>query len=247
MDERDCRDIQENCLESNTITGLYSTFQVEKSNATKRKLAAESSEATSQLEKKCKRVDDQTHADEGSSEANERNYDRSDQPTDPISLPIEDEDKATYESSPAPDHSENAHPISSQTSDVKRSPQPSSHQKNSTQNIASEKQMFYLLKPNTQGSSRVLIPLLATKSLTRSLQDKTVLEYPTIYALPHSPDSLPKGFLLEKEYSQRQYSEVRAIGRSDADGNSQTTSSSASSKVIDPARILEMLKRDINR
>ena len=61
---------------------------------------------------------------------------------------------------------------------------------------------YYLLKPGTMCASRVLIQLSPESSLTESLQDQRVREYPTIYMLPDPPDNLRVGFMLEKEYKK---------------------------------------------
>jgi hypothetical protein len=60
---------------------------------------------------------------------------------------------------------------------------------------------FYLLKPSTTTSQKVLIPLHRNATLTSCLRDRTVLEFPTIYVLPHAPASLPaEDYILEEQY-----------------------------------------------
>ncbi|KAI9843517.1 MAG: hypothetical protein M1837_006271 [Sclerophora amabilis] len=59
---------------------------------------------------------------------------------------------------------------------------------------------FYLQRPHTAGRSRVLIPLPPSSPLSDSLRGHVVLEFPTIYALPHPPSSLPQGFQSESQY-----------------------------------------------
>jgi hypothetical protein len=59
---------------------------------------------------------------------------------------------------------------------------------------------YYLLKPHTRGSQKVLIPLSPTDCLLASLRYQTVLEFPTIQVLSQAPDTLPKEFILEDEY-----------------------------------------------
>ncbi|KAI9840144.1 MAG: hypothetical protein M1838_004205 [Thelocarpon superellum] len=66
---------------------------------------------------------------------------------------------------------------------------------------------FYLLRPRTPCTVRVLIPLPHTMALSECLRDRRVLEFPTIYVLPSAPDLLPEGFVSESEY----------LGRPDAD------------------------------
>jgi hypothetical protein len=59
---------------------------------------------------------------------------------------------------------------------------------------------FYLLRPRTPGSSRVLIPLSNSSTLSELLRGREVLEFPTVYVLPEPPSALPPGFLLESQY-----------------------------------------------
>ncbi|MCJ1463441.1 hypothetical protein MMC07_002048 [Pseudocyphellaria aurata] len=60
---------------------------------------------------------------------------------------------------------------------------------------------FYLLRPCTPPSTRVLIPLpCSTATLATSLRDQLVLEFPTIYALKYPPEKLPTGFVTEADH-----------------------------------------------
>ncbi|KAH0545552.1 hypothetical protein FGG08_000383 [Glutinoglossum americanum] len=59
---------------------------------------------------------------------------------------------------------------------------------------------FYLLRPRTPSPLRVLIPLSKTNTLSASLKDRVVLEFPTIYVLSEPPSALPEGFILESQY-----------------------------------------------
>jgi hypothetical protein len=83
-------------------------------------------------------------------------------------------------------------------------PQPSS---NSTQipnlrpaSLTQVSRHFYLLKPNTIGHARVLVPLAPTSSVADFLHNRVVLEFPTIYVLSYAPADLPEDFIQETEY-----------------------------------------------
>ena len=124
---------------------------------------------------------------------------------------------------------------------------------------------FYLQKPHTPSTSRVLIPLRTSDSLTASLKDRVVLEYPTIYALTHGPDTLPAGFVTAEEYlagakkDNPEFAEVmdvapgarRAVLEGGIFGHAgrltrkEPEEEEESSKNMDPAAILDMLRRDI--
>jgi hypothetical protein len=60
---------------------------------------------------------------------------------------------------------------------------------------------FYLHRPYTPSSQpRVLIPLQPSESLSKSLRNRVVLEFPTIHAISSPPNSLPDTFTLEEDY-----------------------------------------------
>ena len=115
-------------------------------------------------------------------------------------------------------------------------------------------QYFYLLKPATRSASYVLIPLESSNTMTESLRDQVVQEYPTIYILPNSPDTLFPGFTLEKEYMKATRRETQAISRpvkTEADGYESTRIKGEDNEVgvksegFDAGSILNMLRRDV--
>lgn len=116
---------------------------------------------------------------------------------------------------------------------------------------------FYLLKPHTSSISRVLIPLVPDDTLTKSLEDQTVLEFPTLFVLDQSSDALPSGFESEERYLKTQQEEAKEVeellrvvpgaskgalyGESTGAGNA----GGGHTADLDPSKILEMLKRDV--
>jgi hypothetical protein len=69
---------------------------------------------------------------------------------------------------------------------------------------ASADYQFYLHRPYTLSSQpRILIPLSSSEPLSTLLRNRVVLEFPTIYALPFTPKSLPDNFMLEDDYLRR--------------------------------------------
>ncbi|KAF1346922.1 hypothetical protein BDV97DRAFT_358130 [Delphinella strobiligena] len=116
---------------------------------------------------------------------------------------------------------------------------------------------FYLLRPQTSASSRVVIPLFPDHSLTSSLEYRTVLEFPTIYVLEQGQDELPHTFITEDAYLKVKEEEEREVlellkalpssaagGRVGAFGESAAESRTVRDE-LDPSQILEMLKRDV--
>ena len=113
-------------------------------------------------------------------------------------------------------------------------------------------QHFYLLKPNTAGPSRVLIPLKPGATLTDSLRDRTVQEYPTIYVLPDPPATLEAEFMLETNYLERVASKGQeSSGNAGSVGGSRDGTAERHAEErgdvasLDAKSILKMLKRDV--
>jgi hypothetical protein len=107
----------------------------------------------------------------------------------------------------------------------------------------------YLLKPFTATKSIVLIPIDSSGKLTDCLRGQTVLEFPTIYVLPHAPASLPAGFMLEERYNKMQKAEEAEVDgllrRTNESTGGALTASREEEKPLDANSILDMLKRDV--
>lgn len=63
---------------------------------------------------------------------------------------------------------------------------------------------YYLVKPLTSCPETVLIPIKGDSKLSESLENQTILEYPTIQVLFQTADELPAGFITESEYETQQ-------------------------------------------
>ncbi|KAF7861921.1 hypothetical protein EAF04_007802 [Stromatinia cepivora] len=76
--------------------------------------------------------------------------------------------------------------------------QDSTYQANAPRQLDS-KYHFYLHRPKTRSSyPKVLVPLDPTQSISKVLENRTVLEFPTFYVF--ETDKLPEAFMLEKDY-----------------------------------------------
>lgn len=114
---------------------------------------------------------------------------------------------------------------------------------------------FYLHRPRTTTKKPVLTPLLQTSTLNTVLRNRTVLEFPTIYALPESAETLfadkdNSKFILEEDYLRT--AEPDEIGQSsttsdddDAAGNEALPGSSVNLQDVDENLVLEVLKKDL--
>lgn len=86
---------------------------------------------------------------------------------------------------------------------------------------------YYLVKPRTMGSSKVLIPLFPNDVLSECLKSRAVLEFPTIQVLPWVPGQLPAGYQLEEDYYE-QHPDARLAIKFESDH--WTSESDASTK-----------------
>jgi hypothetical protein len=111
---------------------------------------------------------------------------------------------------------------------------------------------FYLYRPRTSSSRKVLIPLDKNDTLGTCLRGHTVLEFPTIYAFPisYQPPSedfmLNNDYLIEEREQQKEFEDLmenispetlHAL-KASGDGNEARTE-------IDGKAILDVLKQDI--
>ncbi|GAB7346915.1 hypothetical protein MBLNU459_g1985t1 [Dothideomycetes sp. NU459] len=126
---------------------------------------------------------------------------------------------------------------------------------------------FYLQKPHTSSTSRVLTPLSPSQTLTANLARQTVLEYPTVYVLDRDAHALPAGFVTATGYAREKADEEREIqemlaavpglgaggksvvvgfGGGEGEGASAKGGRADKQEGWDESKILEMLKRDVH-
>ncbi|TKA80925.1 hypothetical protein B0A49_00938 [Cryomyces minteri] len=109
---------------------------------------------------------------------------------------------------------------------------------------------FYLVKPYTSTSRRVLIPLSSSATLADSLRGQVVLEFPTIQLLPHPSHALPSNFMLEAEYlgeSKREEQELDELLKhvQPLGDEGEGVGGGAGSDVVPDREIIEMLRKDV--
>lgn len=131
-------------------------------------------------------------------------------------------------------------------------PSPSESQENEI--IPHRDVYFYLHRPRTATKQPVLIPLPPAATFISALRKRTVLEFPTVYVLPDSPDALRStnkenaSFRLEEEYIQTEKpGEDGEIGGMDGEGTPGIDSSVSSVDLgqVDEKKVLEVLKQDL--
>ncbi|GAB7343229.1 hypothetical protein MBLNU457_1289t1 [Dothideomycetes sp. NU457] len=150
-------------------------------------------------------------------------------------------------------------------------PTPANSEQDTTETPAAEdkdeeiitRQYFYLQKPHTQSNTTVLIPLDVQATLTTILRDRVVLEFPTIYRLPHPPESLPPKFITEDTYLSKSAGSTPRVGEFVVDspdpkmekvqggvfsssraGNHGKDDDDEEEEKLDEKSILDMLRRD---
>lgn len=149
---------------------------------------------------------------------------------------------------------ENTQDQRQQQEDPEQQPQPQPEVEPESTEITSHRDMyFYLHRPRTATKQPVLIPLPPCISFTSALRRRTVLEFPTVYVLAESPDTL-RGmgkFLLEEEYLQT----VSGTSEKEADPGGPGSVQGAAGETqpsgvvdldqVDEKKVLEVLKQDL--
>jgi len=233
VDQAGKRGTQHNCLESETLTALRRMFEIERSNAAKRQAHVVGDLATQPRPLKRKRNDapqdsPQPHPQpKGPSQSHETEArgNGNDNPEPDIIISTTDQ----YQ--PLAAASTTDYPPTLPTTNASTSPETPHH--------------FYLLRPATTTSSQVLIPLDPTSSLTQSLRDRTVQEYPTIFTLDAPPASLPSGYTLEEDYLRtRRDQDARDFPQA-FERDTAGAPDVAREEPLDARGILDMLRRDV--
>ncbi|KAK6428968.1 hypothetical protein LTR95_014883, partial [Oleoguttula sp. CCFEE 5521] len=104
---------------------------------------------------------------------------------------------------------------------------------------------FYLFKPSTSVKSRVLIPIKPDETLTKILEHRTVLEFPSIYVLPEGPESLADDYMLEKDYNGASPNDAWASAIMPRLHKVDVEETEEVGQPLDANSILDMLQRDV--
>jgi len=111
---------------------------------------------------------------------------------------------------------------------------------------------FYLVKPLTSSTTRVLIPLQPTSTLQTCLRGQVVLEFPTIQVLKHPPNDLPEGFQLERAYIEETRRTIQELDEELGDisvydqGVGKSVLSGREEEAFQDSKVLESLRRDVD-
>lgn len=108
---------------------------------------------------------------------------------------------------------------------------------------------FYLHRPRTATKQPVLSPLDPSTTLTDTLRNRLVLEFPTIYVL-REPLTEPSGddsrFILENEYLQSHQDPAQdQVEEADAEQVTQPAFGAMDVPDVDEGKMLEVLRKDL--
>lgn len=111
---------------------------------------------------------------------------------------------------------------------------------------------FYLHRPRTTTKKPVLIPLPPQITLANALRERMVLEFPTIYVLPNSAETLgadeeTSQFILEEEYIRTAAPEETAESDNESTGIDNDAGLPGAKDIgnVDEQKVLEVLKQDL--
>lgn len=255
IDANGQHDLQDDCLASSSVNDCYELMLQQRHNASMRRMTAETLTGSTTKRKRADVQSDctskiskiqQDSANPASSEGSKR-ADGVGGDAESAQLQLSTPSKDVFKVHSGQQTEKRPSVASEQESTVGTS--------EAAENAQSTSRSFYLLKPGTASASKVLIPIDSMTTLTASLQDKTLLEYPTIYVLPYLPGSLPSPYMLAEDYNKIRKSEeveldqaIRQAQPAVAAQNARIEGKAAAAdNQIDPQRILDMLKRDVTR
>jgi hypothetical protein len=111
---------------------------------------------------------------------------------------------------------------------------------------------YFLLRPRTNTSRHVLIPISPSTTLNECLRGRTVLEFPTIYVLTDAPDALPEVYMLEEEYIKQENEDqkefealMKDVKPEDLRAMISANGGADADEEVDSAKILDVLKQDL--
>jgi hypothetical protein len=111
---------------------------------------------------------------------------------------------------------------------------------------------FYLHRPRTTTKKPVLIPIPPQTTLANALRERTVLEFPTLYVLPDSAESLSANeeesqFILEEDYLRTAAPEDTAESENEGVVMNNDAELHGAKDIgnVDEQKVMEVLKQDL--
>lgn len=256
------RSIRHDCPESDSVVSLYNSYEAEKRNGDRKSRGSKRKRGDVEARKQPHPPSDSETIQSAAVETAKQQLVTEDQaalsmksdsgaPKD--NKPVAESPLAEVKNQPEEDKdSISANIAISQPDDQVEDLLQSEHQGSEHEQYPEKRTYFYLLKPATTSSRRVLIPLRSEATLTECLRNQVVQEYPTIVVLHFAPQRLPEGFMLVDDYLRSRLeedaelrnmlsaagdaSEIPGTGEPDRQGQPEE---------LDTQSILNMLKRDV--
>ncbi|KAJ6113475.1 hypothetical protein N7523_006792 [Penicillium sp. IBT 18751x] len=111
---------------------------------------------------------------------------------------------------------------------------------------------FYLHRPRTSTKKPVLVPLHPRTTLANALRERTVLEFPTLYVLPDSAETLAASggesqYILEEEYLRTAAPEEAAESENEGAEMNNDAELHGAKDIgnVDEQKVMEVLKQDL--
>jgi len=238
VDQAGKRELQHDCMESESLEGIRRLFHAEKRNAVRRKANADGELANLQRPAKRKKTEAQNGAMQKSLNPDDASALHAD------ASKARDDDHEKNDKQRVVDDSDQGNTVSIHQAP----PGPLTEEGDETVNPDAQHH-FYLHRPATASSAHILIPLSPSSTLSKCLRDRTVQEYPTIFILEQAPASLPHGYVMEEEYlraRKHEDAELSALDRSHgAEPGIAAMNDVIKEEPLDANSILDMLKRDV--
>ena len=164
----------------------------------------------------------------------------------------QEQEQTQQKSEPPTEQEQQPQPEPSKTEEPATQPQSTEQQSEPTPAITSHRDVyFYLHRPRTPTKQPVLIPLAPAMTLTSALRGRTVLEFPTVYIIPDSPDTIRAEdkenarFLLEDEYLQTIGPEKEEESTGQQGQDDAQDQAAVDLGQVDEKKVLEILKQDL--
>lgn len=159
---------------------------------------------------------------------------------------------STSEATPTVDASKEQQPVQSSPSDPVQEPSKTPEEKPPNLPIGPHRDVyFYIHRPQTKTKKPVLAPLPPPATLASVLRERTVLEFPTIYALPDSAEKLSAEnecrFILEEEYLRTADPEEISGKSGELELENTNAEQDAESELqnLDENKVMEVLTQDL--
>ncbi len=104
---------------------------------------------------------------------------------------------------------------------------------------------FYLHCPNTPSNIKSLIPVKTDSRIADVLQDRLLLEFPTVFVRNESPAELTAPFIIEEEYVKKYGHQTAASLPSFDNADHSNHNHDQEASQVDEKKILEVLQKDL--